>query len=143
MLRLTRQSDYGIVLMTHFAADREHRVQNARDLSRCVNLPLPTVSKILKALARASLLVSHRGVKGGYSLAREPEDISVGEIIEALEGPIALTECLDDETDECAIEFCCPVRTNWQRINHAVRDALGGIPLSEMATTVSFPMLEK
>ena len=143
MLRLTRQSDYGIVLMTHFAGDRENRVQNARDLSRCVNLPLPTVSKILKALARGSLLVSHRGVKGGYSLAREPEDISVGEIIEALEGPIALTECLDDETDECAIEFCCPVRTNWQRINHAVRDALGGIPLSEMATTVSFPMLEK
>lgn len=139
MLRLTRQCDYGIVLMTHFAGDVNETVQNARDLARCVNLPLPTVSKILKALARAGLLVSHRGVKGGYGLARPPGEITVDEIIEALEGPIALTECLDGAADECGIEFSCPVRTNWQRINGAVRDALRGIPLSEMATTITFP----
>jgi FeS assembly SUF system regulator len=139
MLRLTRQCDYGIVLMTHFAGDVNETVQNARDLARCVNLPLPTVSKILKALARAGLLVSHRGVKGGYGLARRPSEITVDEIIEALEGPIALTECLDGGADECGIEFSCPVRTNWQRINSAVRDALRGIPLSEMAATVTFP----
>jgi len=140
MLRLTRQSDYAIVLMTHFAAIPDKTVQNARDLAASANLPLPTVSKILKALARASLLVSHRGVKGGYSLARKPEGITVAEIIEALEGPIALTACLDDDTDQCGIEFCCPVRTNWQRINHAVRDALRAIPLSEMTTVISFPV---
>jgi FeS assembly SUF system regulator len=139
MLRLTRQCDYGIVLMTHFAGASDENVQNARDLARCVNLPLPTVSKILKALARAGLLVSHRGVKGGYCLARGPDRITVSEIIEALEGPIALTECLDGAADECGIEFSCPVRTNWRRINGAVRDALRGIPLSEMATTVTFP----
>ncbi len=143
MLRLTRQSDYGIVLMTHFAGFPDKSVQNARDLARCTNLPLPTVSKILKALARAGLLVSHRGVKGGYGLARPPAKINVDEIIEALEGPIALTDCLDHETDECGIEFCCPVRTNWQRINKAVRDALKGIPISEMATTITFPAMEK
>jgi len=139
MLRLTRQCDYSIVLMTHFAGDQDETVRNARDLAKCVNLPLPTVSKILKALARAGLLVSHRGVKGGYCLARSPDQITIDEIIEALEGPIALTECLDGAADECGIEISCPVRTNWQRINHAVRDALRGIPLSEMATTVTFP----
>ena len=143
MLRLTRQSDYAIVLMTHFAGAPEKEVQNARDLARCAGLPLPTVSKTLKGLGRAGLLVSHRGVKGGYSLARPTTEITVAEIIEATEGRIALTECLDSATDECGIEFCCPVRTNWQRINQAVRGALRNIPLSEMATTVTFPPLEK
>lgn len=141
MLRITRQSDYGIVLMTHLAAGRgrsaDAPVLNARDLAGATNLPLPTVSKILKGLARGGLLVSHRGVKGGYSLARPPREISVEEIIRALEGPIAITECLDHSTDECGIEFCCPVRTNWQRINEAVRDALRDIPLSEMSTGVT------
>lgn len=143
MLRLTRQSDYAIVLMTHFAGTPGKAVQNARDLAKCAGLPLPTVSKTLKALGRADLLVSHRGVKGGYSLARSAAEITVAEIIEATEGPIALTECLDTVSDECGIEFCCPVRTNWQRINQAVRDALRDIPLSEMSTTVTFPPLEK
>jgi len=138
MLRITRQSDYGIVLMTHLAVAERDSVLNARDLAEAVNLPQPTVSKILKALARAGLLASHRGVKGGYSLALDPGEITVQQIIEALEGPIAITECLDDSADECGIEFCCPVRTNWQRINDAVRDALRGIPLAEMATTVTF-----
>ena len=143
MLRLTRKSDYAIVLMTPFAGVRDKEVQNARDLAQCAGLPLPTVSKTLKALGRAGLLVSHRGVKGGYSLARPAENITMAEIIEATDGPIALTECLDTARDECRIEFCCPVRTNWQRINRAVRDTLRGIPLSEMATTVTFPPLEK
>jgi len=142
MLRITRQSDYGIVLMTHLAereaAVAEGSVLNARDLARATKLPLPTVSKILKGLARGGLLLSHRGVKGGYSLARPAGAISVEEIIRTLEGPIAITECLDHASEECGIEFSCPVRTNWQRINQAVRDALKDIPLSEMSAGVSF-----
>lgn len=134
MLRITKQTDYAIVLMTHLTAQRAGSVHNARDLARVVNLPLPTVSKILKAMARSDLVVSHRGVKGGYSLARDPKEISVAEIIEALEGPIAITECLDLATTDCDIEVSCPTRTNWQRINVAVRDALSDIPLSEMTT---------
>ena len=77
MLRITKQTDYGIVLMTCFAIDEAGRVQNARDVARDTNLPLPTVSKILKALARGGVLISHRGVKGGYSLARSPEAITI------------------------------------------------------------------
>jgi len=136
MLRITKQSDYGIVLMTRFAAAEAGKVHSTRDLAKSANLPLPTASKILKALARAGLLASHRGVKGGYRLARNPAEISVEEIIRALEGPIAITECLDSAQKDCDIEGTCPVRTNWERINDAVRDALTAIPLSEMA---SFP----
>jgi FeS assembly SUF system regulator len=139
MIRITKQTDYGIVLMTRLARGEGGGVENARDLAAATNLPLPTVSKILKALARGGLLASHRGVKGGYSLSREPAAISVEEIIRALEGPIAITECLDDSTEECGIEFCCPCRANWARINQAVSDALRAVPLSEMTAPITFP----
>ncbi len=131
MIRITKQTDYGIVLLTHLATDPE-RQYNAPELAAEARLPLPMVSKILKLLAREGLLDSHRGVKGGYSLARVPEAISMAEIIAALEGPIALTECISVEGD-CSHEPLCPVRSNWRRINQAVRMALEGIALSEMA----------
>lgn len=143
MLRITKQSDYGIVLLTQIALATEGSIHNARDLAKSAQLPFPTVSKILKALARSSLLVSHRGVKGGYSLARAPEEISVREVIVALEGPIAITTCLDDTSEECDIEATCPVRANWQKINEAVRGALDSIPLSDMATPFTFPALSR
>lgn len=131
MIRITRQTDYGIVLMTHLAGN-PHRSYNAPELAIEVHLSLPIVSKILKLLVRDGLLVSHRGVKGGYGLARRPDAISVAEIIAALEGPIALTECIDDGPGECSQEAICPLRSNWQRINQAVRQALEGITLAEM-----------
>lgn len=138
MLRITKQTDYGIVLMTHFAADEGRSVHNARDLSATARLPLPTVSKILKALARAGLLASHRGVKGGYRLARDPAAVSVADIITALEGPIAMTECIDHADGDCGIEHCCPARSNWQRINAVVRDALRAVPLADMVPSFAF-----
>lgn len=130
MIRITRQTDYGIVLMTHMAGNEE-RWYNAPELAEEVRLPLPTVSKILKLLTREGLLESHRGIKGGYSLARHPEEISMAAIIACLEGPIAITECIDD-TSGCVHEPLCRVRSNWQRINEAVRSALGSISLAEM-----------
>jgi Rrf2 family protein len=93
-------------------------------------------SKILKGLAHAGLLVSHRGVKGGYGLARPAHQISVADVIVALEGPIALTACIEHAPGECDIEALCPARANWQRINRAIREALEGITLMEMAHTV-------
>jgi FeS assembly SUF system regulator len=131
MIRITKQTDYGIVLLTHLAAHAERQF-NAPDLAAEARLPLPMVSKILKLLAREGLLVSHRGVKGGYGLARSPEAISMAEIVSALEGPIALTECIVDGGD-CAYEPLCKVRSNWQRINEAVLGALSDITLAEMA----------
>lgn len=130
MIRITKQTDYGIVLLTHMAGQPDHQY-NAPDLAAEAHLPLPMASKILKLLAREGVLVSHRGVKGGYSLARHPRAISMAEIIAALEGPIAITECIDEEGD-CAHERLCPVRSNWHRINEAVLGALQSITLAEM-----------
>jgi FeS assembly SUF system regulator len=131
MIRITKQTDYGIVLLTHLAAHPERQFA-APELAAEARLPLPMASKILKLLARDGLLASHRGVKGGYSLARGAEEISMAEIIVALEGPIAITECVSVESD-CTHEALCPVRSNWRRINEAVRGALEGITLAEMA----------
>lgn len=131
MLRITKQTDYGIVLLTRMAAEPERQL-NAPELAAEVQLPLPTVSKILKLLARDGLLVSHRGVKGGYSLAQPPERVTVAAIIASLEGPIAMTECIDDGPDECLQEGHCAAQANWQVINRAIRGALEGITLRDM-----------
>ncbi len=131
MIRITKQSDYGIVLMTRLASEPD-QLHNAAALAAEAQLPAPTVSKILKLLAKAGLLESHRGVKGGYSLTRPPESISMAEIIGTLEGPIAITECIEDGPGECSQESFCAVRGNWQRINLAIRQALEAITLAEM-----------
>ncbi len=130
MFRLTKQADYGIVLMTQLASSGQAA---AGELAMQTHLPAPMVSKILKLLARAGLLVSHRGVNGGYELAREAVEISVADVILALEGPIALTECSEHSDHECCYEASCRVRENWRRINRAVRGALEDITIAEMA----------
>ena len=133
MIRMTKLTDYGIVLLTQIARHPERLTRNAPELASVARLPLPTVSKILKILAREKLLVPHRGAKGGFSLARPPEEITVADVINALEGPIALTECSAHGSERCGIETSCPVSSNWRKINRAVRDALSGITLAEMA----------
>ncbi len=132
MIRMTRVTDYGIVLLTYFAKTPEATLHTARDLARDAHLPLPTVNKVLKTLTRHGLLESHRGVKGGYALARHPEEISVAEIISATEGPVAMTECTVDGPGGCDLESECPGADNWQRINQAIQEALDGITLAEM-----------
>ena len=125
-------TDYAVVLATHLAAtDGAHP---ARDLALQTQIPEPTASKVLKKLARAGVVISQRGAKGGYALARRPEQIGVNEVIEAIEGPIAVTECSDETTDSfCEYETNCGVRANWQRINLAVQRALSEISLADMA----------
>lgn len=138
MIKLSRLSDYGIVLMTQLAA-RPGILTTAPELALTSGLPVPTVSKVLKAIAQDGLLESQRGTKGGYALTRPAAEISVADIIRALEGPIALTECTEAEGGSCDIEPSCPTRTNWVRINDAVIGALEGISLVEMmAPNLSF-----
>jgi FeS assembly SUF system regulator len=138
VIRVSRLTDYGIVLLARFGAAPVGTVRSARELGDATGIPLPTVSKILKALTRADLLASHRGTQGGYSLKRRLEDVSVADVIGSLDGPIALTDCAGDTEGACEILPTCPVRTNWQRITDAVRDALEAVPVSEM--TMTFPM---
>lgn len=136
MLRMTKQADYAIVLMTHLAAAPDRQL-NAPEVALQTGLPQPIVSKILKLLARRELLASHRGAKGGYRLARSAGEISVAAVIEAVEGPIGITECVDDAPGECSQEPICPVRSNWQRINQAVRQALEEITLDGMTQPIA------
>ena len=132
MIRLGRLTDYGIVLMAHLAG-AGRGPHTARDIAAATQLPLPAVSKLLKSLAREGLLVSSRGTKGGYQLARPAAQITVPEMIAALEGPIALTDCNLHE-GACSQEPRCHVRTPWQRINRAVHDALSRIRLTDLTS---------
>lgn len=136
MIRMTKLTDYGFILLTYMAYTDVSAMYNARDLAEATHLPAPMVSKILKALAKGGIVASHRGVKGGYSLARPAAEIQVLDIISSLEGPVAITECSGEEGEamdsQCSIERLCPIRVNWQRINRAVREALAGITLDEM-----------
>jgi FeS assembly SUF system regulator len=124
-------TDYGIVLMSHLAANRDSQ-HSAHTLSDAVQMPLPTVKKVLKALTCGGLLKSERGAQGGYSLNRDPRRISVADIITAIEGPIALTECVSDH-GQCEQERHCAIQTNWTQINNAVFHALDEVKLANMA----------
>ena len=137
MLRISKMTDYAVVLATHLAATKEPHA--ARDLALETQIPEPTTSKVLKQLSRAGVVVSQRGAKGGYTLARPAHEIGIEEVIQAIEGPIAVTECSDDSADSlCEYETNCGVRANWQRINLAVHRALSEITLEDMA----FPFVD-
>ncbi len=137
MIRLTRLTDYGIMLLTIIARERNGSTRSARELAARSRLPQPTVSKLLKALAHGGLLETRRGVRGGFSLAKPAEQVTVADIIAALEGPIGITECTA-HPGQCGVEPLCPVRTNWRKINRAVLEALRGISLAEMARPMTF-----
>ena len=134
MVRLSKLADYGLVLMACLARRRgDVPLRTARDLARESRLPLPTVSRLLKALLQGGLLESRRGNHGGYFLAREPREISLWEIIAALEGPVALTECSTGVSGLCELEECCSIRESQMLISRTVRKVFEGITLSDLA----------
>jgi FeS assembly SUF system regulator len=138
MFRLSRMTDYGIVLMTQLA--RRSATRCARDVAAAAHIPHPVASKLLKQLAREGLLVSQRGPGGGYGLARDASQISVAEMVAALEGPIGLTEC-SAHPGACVQESACHVREPWQRINRVVRDALEHVTLADLANPAAIPVI--
>jgi FeS assembly SUF system regulator len=131
MLRIGKLTDYATVILATMAADRS-RLQNAGSLAEQTHIAPPTVSKLLKQLQRSGLVNSTRGTHGGYQLARAPEDITAAAILDALEGPIALTECSSGE-GVCCIEHSCTVGRTWQRLNLAIRRSLSEISLAQLA----------
>lgn len=139
MIRITKQTDYGVVLLNAMSQSTDVLL-STRDLSEGTQIPLPMVQKILKLLTRAELVHSQRGAGGGYRLAREAEAISVAEVIEALEGPIAITECLTEELDHsCQHAQGCSTRGNWNSINLAIRQVLEQFKLSDMQSETLRP----
>lgn len=131
MIRIRWETDYGLILLGYLVQNAGNGVHTAREVAAWAGLPLPMVSKILKTLSREGILASHRGVKGGYSLAQSADSISLAEVISALEGPIGITECAS-HPGTCEKESLCPLRPNWVRISQAFRETLEKIPLTEM-----------
>jgi FeS assembly SUF system regulator len=130
MLRLSKLTDYATVILTHMAKTA-HQQHAAMELTEFTGISLPTVSKILKILVKANIVNSTRGAKGGYILARSPGKITVAEVIAALEGPIALTECSITHHD-CEQATCCEIKGNWGLINQAISNTLNAITLADM-----------
>lgn len=135
MLRLTKMADYGTVVLTAMIAEPE-RQRSAAEIAAAIRVPAPTVSKILKTLMRGGLVLSLRGAKGGYLLSRPPAEISLADIIHAMDGPIGMTEC-SVTPGLCSQENSCTVRANWQRVNHAVIGVLREITLDQMIQPVA------
>jgi FeS assembly SUF system regulator len=132
MLRITKLTDYAVLVLADMVRPEPDGARAARDIALETRIPQPTVSKVLKLLARSGLVVSERGKNGGYRLARAPDTMSVADIVDAVEGPISVTECSSSTRGTCELEGHCPIETNWLRINEAIRQTLRGITLSDM-----------
>ena len=130
-MRINKLTDYSIVIMTNMVIKDEKGMYNAKELAEATGMPLPTVTRILKMLSNAKLLESQRGPQGGYSLTRSAKEISVAEVIEAMEGPISLTECASEDCG-CSYEAYCAVGKPWQKINKTIKEVLQSINLAEM-----------
>lgn len=140
MLKLNKMTDYAVVVLGQMARD-PGRVRTAAALSETTAIPLPTVSKLLKILAGVGLVTSHRGANGGYSVDRTAEQVTVAAIVQAIDGPIALTACVDDSDGQCEVSNSCPISGNWNRVNLAVRRALEDVTLADLLDpTEMFPL---
>jgi FeS assembly SUF system regulator len=133
-MRLSSLADYAVVMLTAAARHCGGMARvNATSLAEETGLPLPTVQKLVSRLSRAGLIESSRGTGGGFRLSRPPAAISLADIVEAIEGPIALTACVDGGRHDCAIETGCQVKPHWNIVNGVVRDALANVSLANLA----------
>ena len=131
MLRLNRMTDYAILVLGVMAA-RPDEILASAALAQHTQLNQTTVAKVTKTLVSAGLVVSTRGIKGGYYLDRPVNNISIAEVIEAVEGPIALTACVDGVEDPCSVRNGCFMGGNWNQVNAALRKALNEVSLAEL-----------
>ena len=131
-MKLSKLTDYAVVLLSFLSQTRKGP-QSANALADDTGIPAPTVAKLMKLLAKAELVTSTRGTAGGYALQGAADVISVADIIAAIEGPIALTACVEESDDLCAVESTCGVAGNWESVNAAVRTALEQVKLDDMA----------
>ena len=130
-MRINKLTDYAIVVMTNIAAMESKKIHTAKEISEISNIPLPTVTRVLKTLCSGDLLESQRGSQGGYALTKSPSSISIATIIECFEGPIALTECATSDC-ACSYESDCSTQEPWQKINESVKAALEKMKLNDM-----------
>ena len=133
MIKVSRMADYAILLVCKMSND-ENKVYSSQELSIITSLKITTISKILTKLTKANVTDSIRGVSGGYKLTMKAGDISVGNIIDIIDGKVALTVCVEEgENHNCDLVSLCPSQSNWQIINNTVREALNSVSIAEMA----------
>jgi len=134
MLRMSKLADYAFIILTQMLTHADEN-WSASTLATATGLPLPTVAKLMKLLAKSDIVLAHRGAAGGYRLAKQPKDVSIVKVIEAVDGPIGLTECAGrakGKADcDCAVSLSCPVRESWSRVNIAIMDALEHVNLAD------------
>jgi FeS assembly SUF system regulator len=135
MFKVKKLTDYATVVLISIA--RTHVVRSSQHISEKTGIPLPTVAKLMKSLNKAGLVNSQRGAAGGYTLGRVPAKITLADVIQAVEGPIALTACADTSDEHCSIESVCPVQGRWNRVNSAVRAALAEVTLADMVADMN------
>ncbi len=131
MFRLSKLTDYAVVVLIRLA--ELDGVQTSPGVAQATGVPEPTVAKVLKALAASGLVASQRGARGGYRLMRPLTAVAVADVITAIDGPIAMTACVEGSGTSCEASCSCPVRGRWDSVNDAVRDALRSITLADMA----------
>lgn len=137
MIKLSNLADYAVVIMTALASRVPEKL-NAADVALATGVPQATAAKVMGHLARAGLLESHRGIGGGFALAKAPEYICVADMIEAVDGPIALTNCMDHGPGDCSLTSICGMKPHWQIMNDAVRGAFEGVTLDQLMMPRSF-----
>ncbi|MBI4182526.1 MAG: SUF system Fe-S cluster assembly regulator [Proteobacteria bacterium] len=137
MIRLNRLTDYAVVLMGELA--RAGEVVPAAVLAQRTAIPQPTVAKLLKVLAQAGLATAQRGSAGGYGLSRPAGQISVVDVLQAVEGPQSLTACVEGASDICEFERFCPMQGRWDKVNKVILAALASVTLADMATPPAGP----
>lgn len=130
MLRLSKLTDYAVVVLVRLS--QSGGMQTSPGIAQATAIPEPTVAKVLKTLGARGLVASQRGARGGYRLARPLAEIAVAEVIAAIDGPIALTACVDGASAGCDVLEVCPVRGRWDPVNAAIREALAAISLEDM-----------
>jgi FeS assembly SUF system regulator len=131
MLRLSKLTDYAVVVLVRLSSGSDG-VQTSPGIAAATGIPEPTVAKVLKFLASAGLVASQRGARGGYRPVRALSAIAVAEVIAAIDGPIALTACVEGSSGGCESEHLCPMRGRWDPVNEAIKHALSGISLADM-----------
>lgn len=131
MLRLSKLTDYAVVVLVRLS--RGEAVQTSPGIAAATGVPEPTVAKMLKALAASGLVASQRGARGGYRLVKPLAVIPVSDVIAAIDGPIALTACVEGSATECEAQRLCPMRGRWDPVNDAIQNALAAITLADMA----------
>jgi FeS assembly SUF system regulator len=136
MIRMSKLADYSFILLAQMVSENKESWA-ASELAARTTLPLPTVAKLMKLLAKGGVVAAQRGATGGYRLMRPARRISIASIIESVDGPIALTDCVDQGEPNCAVSTLCPMHGGWDKVNKALRSALESVSLSDLAPCIA------